>query len=139
MRRGELCALRLSDIDFERELIVVSRSLVDLSHRPLTEGPTKNRRLRRIAVDRVALDVVNEQRTMVEKRAAALGATLDPNPYLFTDAPDASAPWRPMMVTRYFGRLCRRLGMAQYSWRGGSRSPVGGGTVGPHLKTENGG
>ena len=116
MRRGELCALRFDDIDLDRELIVVARSLVDLSHRPIEEGPTKNRRLRRLAVDPATLGAIEKQRQLVEERAAATSTHPVDNAFVFSDAADGSEPWRPMMVTRYFGRLARRHGLERLSF-----------------------
>ena len=116
MRRGELCALRFGDIDWDRQLIVVSRSVVDLTNRPLEEGPTKNRSLRRLAIDAATLDVLDEQRRVIEDRASAVGTSVAADSFVFSDAPDGSEPWRPMMVTRYFGRLAARAQLDHLSF-----------------------
>ncbi len=39
-RRGELCALRWSDIDWNRRTLTIARSLT-VVHQQATEGPTK--------------------------------------------------------------------------------------------------
>lgn len=111
MRRGELCALRLNDVDRVRGLIVVARSLIDLSNEPLREGPTKNRRLRHLAIDDLTVSVLGDQEEMLRRRAAEVGVTPAADPFVFSDSPDGSEPWRPMMVTRYFGRLATRCGL----------------------------
>ena len=52
LRRAELCALRRwRDIGFERGLLRVSASIVNLANQPLGEIPTKNRRVRVLAID----------------------------------------------------------------------------------------
>jgi len=117
MRRGELLALRRTDVDRERRLVLVSRSLIDLSHRPVSEGPTKNRRLRRIALDERTLGVLLDQVVMVDRRATELGAEAREDAFVFTDVPDGSEPWRPMMVTQYFTRLRDRAGLAEISFQ----------------------
>lgn len=115
MRRGELLALRRGDIDHDRRIVTVSRSLTDLSHEGVTEGPTKNRRTRRVALDDRTLQVVSDQLAMMEIRTAGLTVELVADCFLFSDALDGSEPWRPMMVTRYFGRLRSRLGLDHLS------------------------
>lgn len=111
MRRGELLALRLPDVDEELCSLNVSRSLTDLSHRPVTEGPTKSRRNRRVALDRRSMQVVAEQVAMMERRTIGLQIELRPDAFLFSDVLDGSEPVRPMVVTRYFARLRSRLGL----------------------------
>ena len=49
-RRGELCALRWSDVDSGRRVLTMSRSLTVLAAKP-TEGPTKTHQRRDIAID----------------------------------------------------------------------------------------
>lgn len=117
MRRGELLALRRTDIDLERRLVVVSRSLIDLSHQPVVEGPTKNRRLRRVALDERTLGVLVDQVAMVDRRAVELGAVVPADAFVFSDSPDGSKPWRPMMVTQYFGRLRERAGLGDITFQ----------------------
>lgn len=116
MRRGELCALRFGDVDWDRELILVARSIIDLSRQPLREGPTKNRRLRRVALDQMTLEVLAARQAALADRAQQLGTVLDGNAFVFSDEPDGSEPWRPMMVTRYFGRLASRLELGHLSF-----------------------
>ncbi len=111
MRRGELLALRRTDVDANRGVIVVARSLTDLSRRPVTEGPTKNRRRRTVAIDRRTLGALDAQVAMMTERAAVLDRDLAPDAFYFSDAADGLEPWRPMSVTRYFGRLRARLGL----------------------------
>ncbi len=109
MRRGELLALRRTDINHKRGQATVARSLVDLSHQQLTEGPTKNRRRRTVALDDRTLQVITDQVEMMERRAHDFSLQLAANAFLFSDKLDGHQPWRPMMVTRYFGRLRSRV------------------------------
>jgi integrase len=54
MRRGELCALRWSDVDLERGELDVSRSVV-IAVGGLAEKTTKTNRSRRVALDEVGV------------------------------------------------------------------------------------
>ena len=52
LRRAELCALRCRrDVDFERGLLRVSASIVNLPNQLLGEIPTKTRRVWLLAID----------------------------------------------------------------------------------------
>jgi integrase len=112
LRRAELCGLRRwRDLDLERGLMRVSTSVVLLPGRPLGEIPTKNRRVRMLAVDDLTASVLRAQIQMVEERAHAAGVELVADPYVFTDAADGSEPWKPDAVSRYFARLRARIGL----------------------------
>ena len=58
----------------------------------------------------------DEQRQILDDRASRIRTSLVADPFVFTDAPDGSEPWRPMMVTRYFGRLALRGGLDHLSF-----------------------
>ncbi len=49
-RRGELCALRWSDVDWQRRTLTVARSLTVIRQQA-NEGPTKTHQRRDIAID----------------------------------------------------------------------------------------
>jgi integrase len=112
MRRAEICALRRDrDIDWERAIVTVTRSIVVLPKAAPAEIPTKNRRIRPVALDELTLSMLCEQRTFIEERAASAGVALVDDPYLFSDEADGSAPWRPDSVTRFFTRVRQRVGL----------------------------
>lgn len=114
VRRGELCAIRIGrDIDVEAKSLTVRHSIVDLPNRPVGEEPTKNRRVRPVALDVFTLKMIAAQHEMLAKRAADAGESLIDEPFLFSDSIDGSVPWRPSMVTRYFARLRERAGFGE--------------------------
>ncbi len=112
LRRGELCALRVvRDVDLDAGLLLVQRSIVEVPGRDLLEAPTKNRRVRYVALDERTVAEVAEQIAMVERRAEFVEGEVVADPFLFSDALDGSEPWKPGAVTRYFARLRRRVGL----------------------------
>ena len=116
LRRAELCALRWQrDLDFEAMQLTVSASVVILRGVPLQEIPTKNRRVRTIAMDGLTASILTAQRAMLEERATSLGVKLVADPYLFSDAFDASVPWKPDTVSQYFARLRTRADVEHLS------------------------
>lgn len=112
LRRAELCGLRRwRDLDLDRGLMRVSASVVLLPGQQMAEIPTKNRRIRTIAVDDLTATILRSQVAMVQERAELCGVDLVTDPYVFTDAPDGSEPWKPDALSKYFARMRARIGL----------------------------
>jgi integrase len=112
LRRAELCALRRDrDLDLERGLLRVTASVVKLPCAPMGEIPTKNRRTRLLALDELTAAMLRAQLAEVEERAALVRVDLVDDPYVFTDSPDGSEPWKPDTISQYFGRMRKRVGL----------------------------
>jgi integrase len=112
LRRAELCALRRRrDIDWERSTARVAWSIVALAGQASQELPTKNRRVRHVALDPFTLSMLRTQVETMELRAENFGCQLDDDCYIFSDAVDGSDPWKPDAITRYFTRLRERVGL----------------------------
>ena len=112
LRRAELCALRRwRDVDLERGLLRVSASIVNLPGQPVGEIPTKNRRVRVLAIDELTAAILRAQMDQVEERAVSAKVDLVDDPYVFTDTLDGSGPWKPDAVSQYVGRMRKRAGL----------------------------
>ncbi|MGI9028627.1 MAG: tyrosine-type recombinase/integrase [Ilumatobacteraceae bacterium] len=106
VRRAELCALRRQrNVNWDRGLLTVTASIAEIKDVPLHEIPTKNRRVRSLALDDLTLSILRAQVDMLEERAALCRVELDPDAYLFTDDVEGNVPWRPDVISKYFGRL----------------------------------
>jgi integrase len=110
-RRGELCALRWSDVDLEGARLTISRSIVDGSREMLIEKDTKTHSSRRIYLDTATIDLLRRRHADLTERASLCGIALAGDAFVFSDVPDGTTPWRPSRVTLAFGRLCERLGI----------------------------
>jgi integrase len=108
-RRGEGCALRWSDVDFERGEVVIRRSIAMADGVPYEKG-TKTHQARRVALDAATQDVLRAHRLRMRERALACGTTVAEGAYLFADL--EGRPWRPDVCTNRFGRLRSGLGMS---------------------------
>jgi integrase len=113
-RRGELCALRWTDLDVERRTLNIARGLTSPKGRRYVEGPLKNRgRARLIGLDDVALAEVIGHRARREMLCALAGVDFDPAGFMF--GPDAycdgSVPFRPDFVTRRSRELVDEIGL----------------------------
>jgi integrase len=110
MRRGELCALRWSDVDLERGQLDVSRSIVVVPG-GLAEKTTKTDRSRFVALDDVGVVVLTRHRENVEQWALQAETTIAPDAFVFSHALDGSKPFRPDNVTGFFTRVRDSLGL----------------------------
>ena len=118
IRRGELCALRRDrNVDWEENVLRVTHSITDLPRQPWTEGPTKNRRRREIAVGVKTMEILRVQVARLEGQASACMIDLVDDPFLFSATPDGSDPLRPGAITLYFGRLRQRTGLVHLQFK----------------------
>lgn len=104
-RRGELLALRWTDLDLDLGTLTISRSVIESSSGVVLTKDTKTHASRMIALDADTLDALVLHRKRAEERAAACGVSLDRDALVFSSEPDGSRPWTPSVVTRRFMRL----------------------------------
>jgi integrase len=118
-RRGELCALRWSDVTLTDEFGVlrVERSLTVIGQEA-TVGPTKTHQARRLALDPWALEVLARRRSEQEAQARAQLVELTTDPWILSRRADGSTPCLPHGLTHGFASLCISLGMTVPSRRG---------------------
>jgi len=109
-RRGEGCALRWRDVDWERGQLTVRRSIAMVGGKPV-EKDTKSHQSRRVSIDEATLELLREHRRRSRERGLAAGVRLADDAYLFSEAADFSRPWRPDVCTNWFGRLRAELGL----------------------------
>ena len=107
-RRGELCALRWSDL--QRSSLQISRSVYGGRHDQLREKDTKTHAVRRVSLDAATMDLLDEHRTRCRQRARSCGVALPERAFVFSDDPDGCGPWRPGRITLAFRRLCDEAG-----------------------------
>jgi len=110
MRRGELCALRWTDVDFQRGELDVSRSVVVVPG-GLAEKGTKTHRFRVVALDDVGMALLLRHRANVEDWARQAEVVVPEDAFVFSHAVDGSKPFRPDNVTGFFTRVRDSLGL----------------------------
>jgi integrase len=101
-RRGQLCALRWSDVDLERNTVSFARSLAEGPEGGVQIVATKNHKRNRVEVDDATIAQVRRHRVDVDQRAADAGVDLLNDAYVFAREADGASPWRPNWVTTTF-------------------------------------
>lgn len=112
-RRGQLLALRWTDIDWDRAAVAFSRSLVQGPDGPELR-PTKSHRTHRADLDRVTLDVLIGHRDRVDARASQDRVELSEDAFIFSTQPDGRRPWQPNWVTKRFIARRRAAGVERF-------------------------
>jgi integrase len=110
MRRGELCALRWSDIDLERGDMEVSRSVIVVPG-GLSEKSTKTDRSRSVALDEVGVALLVQYRARVDEWASEAATGVADDAFVFSPHIDGATPFRPDNVTGFFIRVRDGLGL----------------------------
>jgi integrase len=104
-RRGEICGLEWSEIDWATQRLIVRRSVWQV-RRSLGVKDTKTHQVRRIALDENATALLRARRVGADADAAAAGITLAREASVWSPAVDGSTPRTPDSLTRAFARLC---------------------------------
>ncbi len=109
MRRGELCALRWSDVDLDSGNVLVARSVVVVPN-GLVEKSTKTGRDRSVALDPVGVALLAQHSVRMSQWAREAGAEMAPNAFVFSPFVEATTPFRPDNVTSFFIRVRNEVG-----------------------------
>ncbi|GAA0603741.1 site-specific integrase [Sporichthya brevicatena] len=105
-RRGELCALRWTDINLDDGLITIERS-----HWGNVEKRTKTNQTRRVALDQNSIEQLQDLRARRQAACASIGVAWSRDSFVFSRAPDGSSPLTPSSVTQRYRKLARKLGL----------------------------
>ncbi|MBT2393614.1 tyrosine-type recombinase/integrase [Streptomyces sp. ISL-1] len=103
-RRGEMCALRWSDISLDRLELFVKHST---NGRRIKD--TKTHQRRRQAIDVITRAALQAHRARAEERCKVLGGELGRDAFVFSGAADSSLPLKPPSVSRRYRRLVKKL------------------------------
>jgi len=108
MRRGELCALRWSDVDLDRAAIRVDRGLTVIAGEAHL-GPTKTHQSRRVALDDVGVETFRRHWAYMEQLADEAESPLIDDPFVLSLNANGARPVNPDTLTHRFSALCRKL------------------------------
>jgi len=109
-RRGELCALRWRDVDFDAGVLTLARNRRQRGSRTWEKG-TKTHQSRRIALNPDTMDLLRDYRERCEERAATLGTQLRDDAFVLSHDPDGERPLLPDSVSQRYSKLVARLGI----------------------------
>lgn len=109
-RRGELCALRWSDVDWRRRTLTFARSLTVIRQQA-NEGPTKTHQRRDVAIDEALGAFISQRQDEQHAYAETVGVELVNDPYLLSRSSDGAMPCLPDGLTHAYSRLAAKIGV----------------------------
>ena len=107
-RRGELVALRWSDVDLVVGRVTIARSLTVARGEQHT-GPTKTHASRELALDPIGVEVLKRRWAYMVQLSKRAGSHLVDNPYVLSYNANGGLPANPDTLTHGFGKLCRAM------------------------------
>ena len=107
-RRGELVALRWSDIDLVKGRIKIARSLT-MARGERHVGPTKTRASRDVALDPVGVEVLRRRWAFMTELSVRAESPLVPDPFVLSYRADGSISVHPDTLSHGFRRLCEAM------------------------------
>ena len=123
VRRGELCAVQIADVDLSNGLVHVAFNYVVKAGQKLRKD-TKTHQERHIAIDPVTCALIRETLDETTTALAAVGVTLAPSAFLFSNDPAHTRPWNPDWVTHRVSDLAKAAGSTWTSKESGTTPPA---------------
>ena len=110
-RRGELCALRWCDVDFDAKTLRIAGSVISVAGRTSVKA-TKTRQIRVITLDDITLRHLAAVKAIAAERLLSFGVVLDPAMFVFPAELAPESPIRPDVISHRFGRLVKKAGLS---------------------------
>jgi integrase len=110
VRRGELCAVQIRDLDLANGVLHVAFNYVVKGGKKVRKD-TKTHQDRYLAIDPVTCTLVEEHLAAAEAALAGTGVKLTQNAYLFSNQPANARPWNPDWATHRVADLAAAAGV----------------------------
>jgi integrase len=105
MRRGEACATRWSDIDFDAHTIRVDESIVTTNRTTMVKSPKTRASVRTLAVDLDTIRALADLHSQQEELARDCGLAVDPSAFVFSFEPGGTRPPSPDYMSHSFAHI----------------------------------
>jgi len=112
MRRGEACALRWSNVDFEAALVTIDESIVSIVGGTQVKSPKSRAGVRTVAVDQVTLAVLTKMHADLEDLARVGEFSIEPDHFVFAKELPGVDPPHPDAMSHAFTRIRESAGVA---------------------------
>ena len=121
LRRGELCALRWSRVDWDGARVYVSRSIWQQSMSAWARRTRRRTRPRGCRWAKWACRYCARAKSAQRADAEAVGLMLNPDGYIWSSDPAGTEPFRPDRITQAFRRAVPAGGGSGSEGRSGGR------------------
>lgn len=111
MRRGEVCGLEWSDLDFVNDTLTVNRSAIEVANMGVvTKDPKSEKSKRTISLSSSLIQLLKEYRSYWENITNQLGDKYDGNNRLFLQ--DIGKPMHPSTLRFWLRKVTEKLGLS---------------------------
>jgi len=110
-RRGELCGLRWSDIDFSNATVQIDEGVVASEGGATVRSPKTEKSERAVALDAVSLDALRQLRDRTSDLATTCEVVLDIDGFVFSSSPDGRTPPHPEAMSKAFASARSKAGL----------------------------
>ncbi len=110
-RRGELVALRWSDVDMAAGTVTFARS-ISVVKGTTHEGPTKTHQVRRLALDETAVEVLRLRWADQLDLSQRAESPLVDDPYVLSHNANGGTSVNPDTISHRFSALCTKTGLS---------------------------
>jgi integrase len=111
-RRGEITALRWSDVDLDHGLLLIDENYVVRQGQRVLKD-TKTDEDRPMSIDSLTVLFFTDFKKTQRDRLAAIGEELPDEAFVFSPEPDGSRPYNPDTFTHRYERLAKRLSILE--------------------------
>lgn len=108
-RRGELVALKFSDIDFNRNKITVERAAIKQKGKKVAFKPPKDYEVRTITINPYCIDLIKLLQAEKREQATRIGSQWIEGNWLFTQW--NGEPMNPQTPTKHFSKFLEKNGL----------------------------
>lgn len=105
-RRGELVALKFSDVDYNAETITIERAAVKVPKKPVELKPPKDYETRLVTIDKNCVDLIKKLKEEKDRNAELLGSQWHGEDWLFTQW--NGEMMNPHTPTKQFSKFLKR-------------------------------
>jgi integrase len=109
LRRGEMCGLQWSDIDWEGSALTVHRSIYQTKGGKWAAKDPKTHQVRRVELGPRTMEALRFRWQRMTDNVKYAGIALADDAHVFSNAVDGGRPVMPDTVTQAFTRLCERM------------------------------
>jgi integrase len=104
-RRGEMCALRWSDIDWDHGAVRIDESAVMIEGGVRIKAPKTRKSVRLIAIDKASVVELRRYHTAREELASVAGVALEPDGFVFSTEPSGARLPYPDTFSQAFAKI----------------------------------
>jgi len=108
MRRGEVCALRWTDIDLSAGTVRIGQSVVAAKGGAILKSPKTRASIRTVAIDPDTVSKIKQRQLAQRSLAMACGMTLEPESFVFSSEPGGLTPPHPDVMSHTFAAVRTR-------------------------------